>query len=87
MKIGTSSKIRDILWEIRDVGKMVKNWDCPAKFGTVGKYVLQVGLCIYVFNMISIFLPGLSSHTSVELKNVDDCVNIIKHWYLVNLCS
>ena len=38
VKIGASSKIRDIFWMIRDAGNMVKNWDCPAKFGTVGKY-------------------------------------------------
>ena len=38
MKIGTSIKIRDIFWVIRDAGNMVKNRDCPAKFGTVGKY-------------------------------------------------
>ena len=38
MKIGTTSKIRDIFWVIRDAGNMVKNRDCPAKFGTVGKY-------------------------------------------------
>ena len=38
MKIGTSIKIRDIFWVIRDAGNMVKNRDCPAKLGTVGKY-------------------------------------------------
>ena len=38
MKIGTSSKIRDIFCVIRDAGNRVKNRDCPAKFGTAGKY-------------------------------------------------
>ena len=31
----------------------------------------------YIFQPISIFLPGPNSHTSVELKNVDYCVGII----------
>ena len=34
----------------------------------------------YIFHPILIFLPGPSSHISVELKtNVDYCVGIIKH--------
>ena len=41
-KIG-SIKIRDIFWVIQDAGNRVKNRNCLAKFGTVGKYILLAG--------------------------------------------
>ena len=54
MKIGTSSEIRDIFWDIRAAGNMVKNRDCPAKFGTVGKYgTVRVKVKVQVYSLIS----------------------------------